>query len=223
MFSRLIAIWNKDSLIKLAFGDVNVMLKKAQMMFLAVSDLFLQGTKVNFDIYAMDKEINRAEIAVRRKVLEHLSINPQQELVSSLILTIIINDIERIGDYAKNIYELSETYEPCLDMPPYTDVLGDATNRVRRMFDLTLIAFDKEDHEKAEQVMVEHSQVNKVCEKTIRELADDSKVPLRQSVALVLYARFLKRVSAHLSNVMSSVIRPYDHIGYYQDQLAEKE
>jgi phosphate transport system protein len=219
MLSKLLAGWKKDSLIEAALADTVSMLKTSQKLFASVSDLFLKGVPVTYDIYAVDKEINRGEIAVRRKVLEHLAINPSEDLVFSLVLTTIINDIERVGDYSKNIYELSKVYEPVTDVPPFTAKLIALTDKVCAMFEMSVVAFEKEDSEHANQVMVEHGDVNKACEAMIREVAATATLTPHQAVTLVLYARYLKRVSAHLANVMSSIIRPFDRIGFFHKQI----
>ena len=44
-------------------------------------------------------------------------------------------------------------------------------------------------------------------------LADDS-IPTRDAVIMALTVRFLKRISAHLSNLASSVVNPFDRIGF---------
>lgn len=219
MFSKLLEGWKKHSLVMVAFGDALSMLRKAELMFNSVSDLFLEGKPIDYDIYAVDKEINRGEIDVRRKVLEHLSINPRQDLVFSLVLTTIITDIERIGDYAKNIYELETIYEPIGDTGEYKENLRTSTARVSQMFRTAIVAFETEDQRQAEIVMIEHGDTNRKCEAMIRHVASNSELTAHQAVVLVLYARFLKRVSAHLANVISSVVRPFDRIGFYRDQL----
>ncbi len=223
MLSKLLAGWKKDSLVEVAFADTISMLKKSDLMFTAVSDLVLNGTPVDFDIYAMDKEINRGEIEVRRKVLEHLVINPREELVFSLILTTIINDIERVGDYSKNIYELTDVYEAVGDLPPYSQTLAEATAKVRECFKTSIRAFEKEQQQEAEGVMVQHGKVNRICEQLTLDVAKDETLTSRQSVTLVLYARYLKRVSAHLANLMSSIVRPFDRIGFFREQFGEKK
>ena len=60
--------------------------------------------------------------------------------------------------------------------------------------------------------------MNEDCERIIRELAAGETCLSSETVAFVLYLRYLKRVSAHLSNVVSSVINPFERIGYYGDK-----
>ncbi len=221
MLRKLLDLWKKDSLIRSAYEDTNLMLSKTNYMFVSVSGLFLNDSPLEFDVYAMDKEINKLEIGVRRKVLQHLSINPEQELLASLVLTTIITDIERIGDYSKNIYELRELYEVCKDLPPYSDILLGTTGTVSDMFKMTIEVIKNEAHQMAQKTMEMHGQVNHTMEQMMWALGNDPNMQAPKAVPLALYARYLKRVSAHLSNVTSSVNRPFDRIGYFHLENGE--
>ena len=66
--------------------------------------LISDSAEIPIDIYAMDKKINSFERDVRRKVMTHLAISGSQDLGSGLILTSVVIDIERIGDYLQKTY-----------------------------------------------------------------------------------------------------------------------
>jgi hypothetical protein len=38
-------------------------------------------------------------------------------------------------------------------------------------------------------------------------------------VTIALYVRFLKRVGAHLQNILSSVVNPFDRIGFHDKEV----
>ena len=38
-----------------------------------------------------------------------------------------------------------------------------------------------------------------------------------KSAAIILYARYLKRIGAHLKNITTTIINPYDKIGYRKE------
>ena len=54
----------------------------------------------------MDDVVDDGERMVRRTILQHLTVNPQQDLVASLILVSMVQDAERIGDFARGMAEL---------------------------------------------------------------------------------------------------------------------
>ena len=72
------------------------------------------------------------------------------------------------------------------------------------------------DEAKAREVMSEHWWISRKCDDTIVTLIekDDPGISCRDAVTLALYMRYLKRVSAHLMNIASSVVNPFDRIGF---------
>ncbi len=52
---------------------------------------------------------------------------------------------------------------------------------------------------------------------------DDTGLPCKEAVTTALYVRFLKRVSAHLMNIASSVVNPFDRIGFRGDDPSNLE
>lgn len=221
MFEKIFKGWNTYSLIKAAIQDSSDMLKMAENLFNSVTEAFIHGKEIDYDIYSADKKINKKEIAIRRKVLQHLSINPKQDIVASLVLTTIIIDIERIGDYSKNIFELYQTYRKFDIKPVYVDRCEQITNCVWEMFEMTVQALEEEKSSSAQQVMDAHRKINSNCEELMADLAKDDELKARQAITFVLYARYIKRVSAHLTNIVSSVLNPFDRIGYYPPEEVE--
>ena len=112
MFKQIFEMFKSDSLYEQALSECHEMLEIDREMFnesinaLRTSD----SAEIPIDIYAMDKKINSFERDVRRKVMTHLAISGSQDLGSGLILTSVVIDIERIGDYTKNIYDLAVSY-----------------------------------------------------------------------------------------------------------------
>jgi phosphate transport system protein len=45
----------------------------------------------------------------------------------------------------------------------------------------------------------------------------DEELGRGETAAVALYVRYLKRVGAHLLNILSSVVNPFDRIGYREE------
>ena len=43
---------------------------------------------------------------------------------------------------------------------------------------------------------------------------DIPEIPGREAVATALYVRYLKRISSHLKTIASSVVNPFEKIGF---------
>ena len=109
MFKQIFELFKADSLYEQALVECYEMLEIDREMFNeSVKSLRASDTAdIPIDIYAMDKKINEFERDVRRKVMTHLVVSGNEDLGSGLILVSVVVDIERIGDYTKNIYDLA--------------------------------------------------------------------------------------------------------------------
>ena len=108
VFDKIIKIWKNENLLSQAYGDMETMFDLASKAYVSSIKVAFYKEKAEIDVRKTDKEINRFEKQIRKKVLEHLTINPKQDVTASLILTSVVGDLERIGDNAKNIVDLKE-------------------------------------------------------------------------------------------------------------------
>jgi phosphate transport system protein len=115
-FGEIIELWRSDNLLTQAFSDSYAMLQSTHEMFRAsVKSLrHSDNGEMGFDVYEKDQMVNKYEREVRQKVLKHLAITGGANLIPGLILTTIVIDIERIGDYTKNIKDLAMTHPKLL-------------------------------------------------------------------------------------------------------------
>lgn len=212
----LLNLWKKDTLLGEASQACEEMLKLGHQMFQYSLRVLLDDDKEVKDIYAMDRQMNRLEIAVRRKVVEHLTVNPTHDPVAMLFMASIVGDIERIGDYCKNLIELAHHYPEKL-AGSYIDRIREIEQEVSKMYEMTVRAFGAGDAELARTVMGMHAQLARDCEFLIDKLLAETDMPGREAVIRALLVRFLKRVAAHLKNVSSSLVNPYHMLGYKPD------
>ena len=189
------------------------MLERTKDMYIFSLRVLMDNEREVSDIYQLDQQLNEIQISVRRKVLEHLSISQHQDITGSLILVTIVVDIERIGDYAKNLIELAHHY-PELLRGPYVDRIRKFEEMITKNFTDTIVAFKEANVELGQQVMETHAKIAPEIEKIIEDILKDSSLKGREAVIYALIARFLKRVSAHLKNVASSVVNPFHRLGY---------
>lgn len=216
MWERLKSLFKNESLCDEAFRESLVMLGECRSMFCdAVASLREEGA-LDTDIYARDRRINKFQRRVRRNIVTHLAVSTNPDITSSLVLTALIIDIERIGDYMKNITELAALHDHPFDAGVLDGDIRETEQTVLRLFDSLVPALEESDMDKARQIIGDHQnlsdQVEEIIESLItgKPLGDDSG----EAVTAALYLRYLKRVSAHLKNVASSVLNPYYRIGF---------
>lgn len=223
MFKKLHEIWQREDLFNQALNTLEIMLKKNKKTFKLVTGALMEKKEVDRDIYKDDREINCYEMEIRKKILEHLSISPEQDITFALILLGATRDVERTGDYCKNIYELSLKYPNKISDDKYSAVLKNTIKQILEMFDLTLAAFIGQKKETAKKVMdTHHNDISPKMEKLTGDIIDDSEIKAREAVIYALLARHLKRISAHLANISSGVVNPFQRIRYApEDRCAD--
>jgi phosphate transport system protein len=216
LFADFVHIWKKTTLLSEATDTCTEMLRTGLRMFEYSMRVLLDNEKEVEDIYAIDREMNRHEISVRRKVAEHLAVNPEQDYVAALFLSTIVGDIERIGDYCKNVIELAHHYPEKLE-GPYIDRIREIEAEVVRLYTMTIEAFEQGDSDKGRKAMELQAELSRQCDGLTDKLLAETEMPGRDAVIRALLLRFLKRVGAHLKNVASSLVNPYHKLGYKPD------
>jgi phosphate transport system protein len=218
MFKILKQFLQKESLLVQSYIETEKTLKTCQEMFEeTVRSLRYSDTAVlKIDIREKDQQINKYQQEIRRKMLSHLAIAETKELSTALVLISIVIDVERIGDYTKNIEDLAKRHPKRLKVGKYDDIIAQLEKEVKSKFESVIAAFTEYDIESAREVMGDHRSINKQCDQILNELVSDPtcEIPSNALVALALFVRYLKRISSHLTNIVSSVANPFDMIGF---------
>jgi len=203
------------TLLQEAFEDALEMMLQVKAMYLEVNELLFEEVSKDFNPYEIDKRVNKREIEIREKILKHLAFGADKvDIAPSLSLSSIVIDIERIGDYCKNMYELIEIYPEKLDEDNYIKRLKELSQEISHEFDVTYQAFKTANENQAEYVMKKHLEINKELESILRTCAKDEQLTPRKAIIIALLTRYLKRVSAHLKNVASAIRNPYPMISF---------
>lgn len=212
----LLAFWKKSSLVDRAHAQCVEMLRTGQKMFEYSLGVLMDNEREVDDIYEMDKLLNHGEVRVRRMVAEHLTVNRQDDVIPALFIAAVVGDIERIGDYCKNLIELARHYPEKLE-GPYIDRVREIKAEVSKMYEDTIKALIEGDEKLAASVMERHADLARACDGLTERLLSEEGMPGRKAIIRALLIRFLKRVSAHLKNVASSLVNPYPKLGYKPD------
>ena len=222
MFKQIFEIFKSDSLYEQALVechemlDIDLTMFKASIQSLRKSEL----ADIDIDIFAMDKKINEFERDVRRKVMTHLAIGGKEDIGSGLVLVSVVIDIERIGDYTKNIYDLAVNHPKKLDGEILEDRLVEIENIVFRLVEDSFDAFKHQKIDIARNLMGLYKQnISSQCDSITNDIITGKVEALEigRATAIALYARFLKRIAAHSRNLISSIVNPFERIGYPEE------
>ncbi|MFZ5981298.1 MAG: PhoU domain-containing protein [Candidatus Zixiibacteriota bacterium] len=218
MFEKFKELFASENLLDDAFKTTLTMLEFDREMYEASKMTLRESNtaELPFDIKQTDRKINKYEREVRRKVLTHLTVSGIHNLIPGLALVSIVIDVERIGDYTKNIYELATQHKQMLKAGKYEGTLLEIEKVIEDIFPKVIDVLQSQDKPTARSVMqVEESTALK-C-KLIEGAMIEGKDPdlsTASSVSLALYVRYLKRIDAHLTNIASSIVNPFARIGF---------
>ncbi len=216
-------LWNllseKETLLSEAFDEAVEMLDLDREMFAKVTVALEKNISDEEleELRQMDRRLNKVQQDIRKKVFEHLAVSKGQDLLGGLVLTSIVIDLERIGDYSKNIGDLVNLFPGDIDLGDRRDALYLQLERSNEVFDLTRLALADEDKEAAKRCMKVYGKMAHDCDAIMEDIIGGAKNDAAVSKAdlgLVLLLRYYKRVGAHLKNIASATVAPFPMIGY---------
>jgi phosphate uptake regulator len=217
-FRELYELWRSDNLFDQAVKDSRQMLKNTSEMFTeAIKSLRENDNgEISHEVYEMDHVVNLYEQEVRNKITKHLAITSGANLIPGLILTSIIIDIERIGDYTKNIMDLAFAHPKRLKCGKYEKEVKKIEKECVKLFRDVIDINETSNKEAAQLLIDEKKWVTKKCDEILVELIKEERKIKSAGIAVTtaLYIRYLKRIAAHLLNILTSVTSPFQKIGF---------
>ena len=219
MLKQIFEIFKSDSLYEQALGechemlDIDLTMYKESIKSLRKSD----SADINIDIFEMDKKINEFERDVRRKIMTHLAVGGKEDIGSGLVLVSVVIDIERIGDYTKNIHDLAVNHPKKLNGGSLENRLAEIEKISFKLFEKSIYAFKNQDIKKASGLMGDYKKhISKQSDTITNEIimGKIGDLDSGSAAAVGLYSRYLKRIAAHSRNLISSVVNPFERIGY---------
>ena len=220
VFKNLVNIWKSEDSLSQAWASSNEMLTLSHVMFTDAIEALRSGekNKVIKSIKQRDTDINKYQRDIRKKVVTYYSISKDvTNLDSGLVLINMVVDIERIGDYTKNILDLAKHHPKKFVSEKISDDLRVVEKAVIERFGNTIKAVEEMDEEVAKELIKSYrSDLGKLSDNLVAS-SISGKLQIgeeHKASSMVLYARYLKRIGAHLKNITSVVVNPFESIGY---------
>lgn len=157
-------------------------------------------------IRATDQRINAAEEAVRRDLIVHTAVQGGAEIGSTMASVLAVKKLERMGDQAKNVYDLAAEgvrFSGDADSDELHALGVEVSNRLGEALGL----LDDATHEAVAPFVT-------ACEQRMHDL--DSRVnalihsdePARVAVPRAMYFRYLKRILANVAGAIEVLVQP---------------
>ena len=171
---------------------------------------------VREDLYSTDKQINELHREVRREMIIHSAVNSRNLDIPLLLSYMTMSkDIERIGDYCKNLFEIAETgnsFAKGDDLDTYMELKND----IGKLIVYLQSCLNLDDESKVQDLITLGSSLNNDLDEKITALLED-KEKIQYPVATTLFYRYLKRIVSHIVNAATAIIMPTDQIDYLDE------
>jgi phosphate transport system protein len=175
---------------------------------------------VGAELRATDHRVNEAEREIRRELVVHASVHGSIDTPAVLVYMSIVKDIERIGDYAKNLFDVAADGGQLHDVPD-ADEMQALRRRVADLISQTGTTFADRDADRAYELLSEGDELLDRFDDLVSALVGgDDQGP--KAVSRALTHRYLKRIVAHLMNVLSAVVMPIDQLDYFDEDPEDR-
>ena len=226
MFNKFKELFSSENLLDAAFKTTLTMLDFDYKMYEASRSSLRESDNADlpFDIKKTDRKINKYEREVRRNVLTHLTIAGTQNLVPGLVLVSIVIDVERIGDYTKNIAGLAKIHPGRLEGGKHEPMLQEIEKSIEENFSNVIESLKTQDKSVARAVLQVEEEIAKKSDTIVSDLilGKNKDISTSDAVTVAMYARYLKRIDAHLTNIASSIVNPFPRIGFREKKKNKK-
>jgi phosphate transport system protein len=219
MLKELLGLFRASDSIHRMGEDFSEMLKLSREITLGAGKIFFDeaDAEERKQISKQDVAINKLERSVRKQVIAHLTLSSNTgDVPYCLLLMSIVKDVERIGDYAKNLAVVRHDGGGAVPDDEYGNELRDVRKVVEGTFAKVNEVFSTSDADAAAELIAGGRAVNRRCDTLIANVSA-SDYDAATATSLVLGARYYKRIGSHLLNVLSGVVMPLHKLDYHDE------
>jgi len=181
-----------------------------EMIATAIDALTERDAAIAQHTIEQDREVDRLEKLIDESCMSILARQQPTAVDLRFLVAVmkIVNDLERMGDSAKNIAQASLVIHQEPPLKPYID-LPHMARLAREMVHESLDAFVRRDADLAREVWKRDDEIDDLYHQLFRELLTFMiEDPRKATIALhlLLVAHNLERVADHATNVAEDVI-----------------
>jgi phosphate uptake regulator len=205
--------------------QLSTMLDLARQLVEKAGDSLWRGPLTETDrdaLYSTDQRINQLQQQVRKDLVGRLELSTAMQRARFLVIMGMIKDVERLGDYAKNLFEAGEM----LQGPLPEDQLVYQLEKIRReaedVLRQTHQVLANADEDAARDLIQRGHEVSRRCESLIKDIAQSDHTAA-VAVPLALATRYYKRIQKHTMNVLSTLVMPLHKVDYFNGEQSVRE
>jgi phosphate uptake regulator len=163
------------------------------------------------EVRSTDWTINGIEERVRRELVVHSAVRGGADVGAVLASLLMVKKLERVGDQAKNIFDLADEGVRFSGADDYERFL-DFRNRVSQLFADTAEALAEPDTADIEGIDQRANELMGTFDGLVNALIHADQ-PARYAVPRAMLFRYLKRICANLTSVATTAATGIDRTG----------
>ncbi|MBD3322634.1 MAG: hypothetical protein GF350_16150 [Chitinivibrionales bacterium] len=223
MLKEMVLLWKGNSVMEKAIdtfhtmlGDCHILFEKAWNVYAGKMDIENHSD----DIHSRDKSINEKEREIRRLLVEHLTLKPGTDSSGCLALMSMVKDAERIGDYSKNIYDLSSMSGGRTCGLTHADTIEKIRDAIALSLGELQQAFKASNEHMAKRILDRYIATKPLCKEIVKNIYSE-EISRQDALVCILLTQYLKRINSHVGNVASGIIFPLDKIDFVRAGLLD--
>ena len=220
MLQELLRIFRGDDPLSKVADNFALMLNLTREMSYSAGQIFFgedHDENAQDKVHKTDAEVNELERVIRRSLMTHLAIpGNSADAPYSLLLMSLVKDVERLGDYAKNLSEIVEIGPDVLPEGLELDELKMIRQKVESAYQACANVVLSSRRGEAAELIQQGRETARRCDGLVTAIGK-SDYDAATTTAFILGTRYYKRINAHVLNVLSSVVMPLDKIDYFEN------
>lgn len=168
-------------------------------------------TPIGEEVRATDRGINGVEESVRRELVVHMAVTGSDDIGAVLGFLLVVKKLERVGDQAKNVFDLADEGVRFSGAPDY-DRFVDFRKQVSGVFADAIDVLGDPDGSDPGPLVDRCQVLMDTFDSLVNELihSDDRG---SYAVPRAMLFRYLKRIVANLASVVMTMIEGVDRVG----------
>ena len=220
MFQELLGLFRSGSCLHAMRDSFAEMLALTYQMTLSAGEMYF-GKHVTPEertrLYQRDVQVNMLERSIRKRLVVHLTVHETRCDVSyALLLMTLVKDLERIGDYCKNLSEVVDLQPEPLPDGEIVRELRDIRKGVEDAFHALSQILSTSDRDQALHFIQRGREIAHRCDALITTISHSEHDAT--TTALVLGTRHYKRIGGHVLNLLTSSVMPLHKVDYYDEE-----
>ncbi|HEX2155140.1 MAG TPA: PhoU domain-containing protein [Acidimicrobiia bacterium] len=205
-------------------AEIATMLSTSAETFRMATDALtrrIEPEEIGRALRKRDRSINKVERAIRRRLIVHAGV--RGALADAPILFVymsIAKDIERVGDLTKDMWDLAAAGAD-MSSGEHLEAVDKVGEKVLWLIDETSRVFGQRDADAAIEILnAADLDVDAYEARMHAQLNEDAAGP---AVATALFYRYVVRITAHLMNVLTAVVMPFERLDYWDEDKIDRE